>query len=219
MADMDLIPGEFRRSLRLHRLLRNFVAACVLVLVGIAIAWVTLSYLTSSEKAQVGRLQQQEGLAQANKAKAAELEQRKHEIEQQLVALSKLRGERRVPLLLAAVDQAYGEGIWFDSIRFVRRAAAPGAPGNLPGAVKSAGLLVVPNTASAIEVADFEQTLDIVGHALNHSLLADFMGKLGAQPGISDLRLVDTKLRDHSTAQVVDFTLNLQVGQPAASRP
>lgn len=219
MAEMDLIPDEFRRTLRLQRLVRNFVSACLLVVGGVAIAWVALGYLVSSEKAQVARLQQQESLAESNRAKAAELQRRKHEIEEQLVALAKLRGEKRVPLLLSAVDRAHDEGIWFDSVQFLRRAAAVNTAANPPGAVKAAGILVVPNTPAGRDVAGFDQSVDITGHALNHSVLADFMGRLGAQAGVSDLRLIDTRLRDYLTTQVVDFTLNLQVGKQPVTAP
>jgi hypothetical protein len=46
---------------------------------------------------------------------------------------------------------------------------------------------------------------------MNHSVLAEFMRKLGAEPNVADLRLIDTGTRSYTTMQVIDFNLNLQM--------
>lgn len=215
MAEMDLIPGEYRRALKLKRLIQQFSIAFLAVLAMIGLAWISLSHLVSNEKAQVVSLQQQKSLAEADKAQAAAIQQQKLVIEEQLKALAGLRNGKQVSVFLNAVDMAYVDGIWFDSVQFLR-----GVPNiSAPGALRAAGVIVVPNTAPGKAAVDFTQRVDILGHALNHSLLADFMRKLGGQAGVADLRLVDTKQRAYLTTQVVDFTLSLQLAGRAEGQP
>ncbi len=210
MGEMDLIPGDFRQGLRKRRQLRLFVTACLAVLACIALGWAGLTWLIWRGQGELARLQQQESLSQQNKARATEYTQQKQLIESQLAALDELRGRDRVAAFLRAIDAAHGEGIWFDSMRFLRRAGTS-TLNNLPGATNS-GLIVAPATpGSTTQATELGQGVDIVGHAFNHSLLADFMRKLGAQPGIADLRLIDTSLRNYTTTQVIDFSLTLQL--------
>jgi len=199
---MDLIPLEYRQRQRQRSLLRKLGLACLLVLAGIAVAWTLLAYLTWREKLEVARLERQDSVAQKAKAKAEAYRQSKQAVEKQLLALDELRGRARVGQFLHAIDAAYGEGIWFDSLHFQRGSdsatAAPGATAYPP--------------AAALEVGP---GVDIVGHALNHSLLAEFLRKFAAQPGVADLRLIDTSMRNYTTTQVVDFTIRLQLDNKA----
>ncbi len=212
---MDLIPGEYRRALKLKRLIRLFMVASLAVVAVIGLAWISLNHLVSSGKAQVAVLQQQKTLAETDKAQAATLQQKKLVIEEQLKALAGLRNGKQVSHFLHAVDTAYVDGIWFDSVQFLRGAANSSSP----GALRAAGIVVVPNTAPGTPPVDFSQRVDIIGHALNHSLLAEFMRRLGGQAGVADLRLVDTKQRAYLTTQVVDFTLSLQLAGKTEGQP
>lgn len=213
MGEMDLIPGDYRQNLiRKHRT-RHFVVACVLLLVGIGLARGLLTYLIWRENVQVVRLEQQDNILQQQEARTASYRQQKQVTEQQLAALDELRGRDRVANFLKAIDHAYSDGIWFDSVHFMRQSKS-GALDNLPGAT-NANITVVPEDTRQ----DSDLTVDILGHAINHSLLAEFMRELGAQPGIADLRLIDTGLRSYTTTQVVDFNLALQMGkQPVQSK-
>jgi hypothetical protein len=217
MAEMDLIPDDFRQGLKKRRLLHNFITACALVLCCVGLVWLLLTYLIWRDKVEVARLEQQESISEQNKAKSAEYRQRKEVVQQQLAALDELRGRDRVALFLRAIDAAHSEGIWFDSVHFLRRSAT-GTLGNVPGAAHS-GIIVAANDAAAAQPLDVSQGVDIVGHALNHTLLADFMRKLGEQPGVADLRLIDTNLRSYTTMQVIDFSLSLQLDKKTAARP
>ncbi len=214
---MDLIPEEFRRSLGLRRRIVQFAVACAVVLCCIAVARLALGALIVGENAELSRLgQKQQTLAQSQ-TRADDYRQRKQAIEQQLAALEQLRRGERVALLLRAIDQAYGEGIWLDSIHFMRGRGTTRLD-NLPGSA-NAGIIVVPDKPAGNDAADLAQGADIAGHALDHSVLAEFIRKLGVQPGVADLRLVSTGTRAYSVALVVDFKLALQMDGKAAVRP
>jgi len=211
MGSMDLIPEDYRQNLGMRRMVRNFISACVLVALSIGLAKVLITYLTWRENVQVVRLEQQEQLSQQTKSKTEEYRQQKQVTEQQLAALHELRGNDRVTMFLHAIDNAYSEGVWFDNLRFMRLSST-GTLDNVPGAA-NAGIIVVPNDATTPQSLEIEHSAEIIGHAMSHSVLAEFMRKLGAEPNVADLRLIDTGTRSYTTMQVIDFNLNLQMSE------
>jgi cell division protein FtsB len=213
MTDIDLIPRDFRTGISLQRQLRRFIVACIVVLAGVAVARLSLGYLIWREKAMVVRIEQQQLVLEHNQAKTEQLRQQRQVTEQQLAALDKLRGRDRVALFLGALDQAYNEHIWLDSVHFLRRSGT-GALANAPGAA-NAGLIVVPEAAGSQATLSVMHGADLYGHAINHSELAQFMQLLGAQPVVADLRLLSTATRSYTDTQVIDFNLSLQVEDKA----
>jgi len=211
MGDMDLIPDDYRQRLDLRRALRNFIAVCVVVVGCIGLGKALLTYLIWRENVQVVRLEQQEQVLQNNKSKAEEYRQQKQVTEQQIAALNELRGRDRVSLFLRAIDSAYAEGVWFDSLRFMRRSST-GTLDNVPAAA-NAGIIVVPEGAETPQSLEINHGAEIIGHAVSHSMLAEFMRNLGAEPSVAGLRLIDTGTRNYTTVQVVDFNLALQISQ------
>lgn len=209
MDEIDLIPRGFRQHRSLHRQVRLFLGSCVAVLCLVAAARLTLAYLSWRETARVVDLEQQNQTLQQNKVKTETLRQKKQVTEEQLAALDQLRGRDRVATFMRAIDQAYREGVWLDSVHFMRRTGT-GKLSNLPGATQ-ANIVVAPVGAKANAPLHVSQGAELVGHALNHTVLADFMQRLGTQSSVTDLQLVSTGTRQSTTTQVVDFSLNLQI--------
>jgi Tfp pilus assembly protein PilN len=216
MSEMDMIPGDYRQGLSGRRLLRRFIVACVVVLCCIGLARMLLGYLIWRENVQVVHLEQQEQVIEQNKARTEEFRQQKQVTEQQLAALNKLRGRDRVALFLRSIDNVYIEGVWLDSLHFMRR----NGTGKLqaPGAVNS-GIIVVPNGAETAQSLQINQGAEMIGHAMNHTRLAEFMRNLGKQPTVADLRLIDTGTRNYTNIQVVDFNLSLQLDEKVQEQP
>lgn len=215
MAEMDLIPDDYRRDLGQRKTMRNFIAVCVLALCCIGLGKLLLTSLIWRENVQVVNLEQQQKVSELNKSKSEEYRQQMQVTEQQLAALDELRGRDRVALLLQAIDNTHDEGIWFDSVRFMRRNGTTGTL-NAPNA---SGIIVVPSDAEAKAALQISQGAEIVGHAINHTVLAEFMRKLGTQSGVADLRLLQTGTRAYATTQVVDFSLTLEVNEKARAQP
>jgi hypothetical protein len=215
MNDMDLIPVEFRKGADLRRRLKSFGVLCILVLGAVATARASLGYLTYREKSPMARLEQQARSLHDTQSRAAALRQQSQATEQQLDALGKLRGRDRLALFLRAVDEAYSQNIWLDSVHF-RRLPDAGAPGGVPGATPAAGAAAPPGSDAELNVT---QGAELFGHAINHGVLAQFMQDLGAQPAVADLRLISTGTRNYTTAQVIDFNLSLRVNESAGVQP
>lgn len=211
-----MIPGDYRQGRSGRRLLRRFIVACVVVLCCIGLSRMLLGYLIWRENVQVVRLEQQEQVVEQNKARAEEFRQQKQVTEQQLAALNKLRGRDRVALFLRSIDNAYIEGVWLDSLHFMRRRGT----GSLqaPGAVNS-GIIVVQKGAETAESLQMNLGVEMIGHAMNHTRLAEFMRNLGKQSTVADLRLIDTGTRNYTNFQVVDFNLSLQLDEKVQEQP
>jgi hypothetical protein len=213
MNDMDLIPPDFRKRADMQRRIRNFGVACLVVMGAAGVARASLGYLTFRERAQMARLEQQAQALRDNQSKATDLRQQSQATEQQLAALGQLRGRDSLALFLRAVDQAYSEHIWLDSVRF-RRHGIAGAQGSMPGPAPAG---IAPPVGDG--AVDLTHGAELFGHALNHTVLARFMQDLGTQPAVTNLRLISTAARNYTTTQVIDFNLSLQVTDLAGARP
>jgi cell division protein FtsB len=196
MRDMDLIPVDFRKSHNLQRQMRGCVLACILMFGGVALLRLGLGYAIWREQTLVVQIEQQQKVLESDQARTEALNQQRQVTEQQLAALEQLRGRDRVALFLRAVDRAYNEHIWFDSVHFLRRG----------GATDTQQLSVT-------------QGADLYGHAASHSELAQFMRQLGAQTAVADLRLVSTTSRSVNDTPVIDFSLSLQVDDKTPVQP
>jgi cell division protein FtsB/predicted nuclease of predicted toxin-antitoxin system len=206
MSDMDLVPGEFRRSLALRGNLRRFFWGAVLLVVLVATARAALGYLTWRERTQVVSLEQQQLAFSQTENQTESLRQQRLVTQQQLATLDKLQGSELVERFLWSIDDAYVEHIWLDAIQFKRRENTGAPTGASPEATQAAPQ----GTANANDLNVLHDA-QITGHAATHSDLATFMQSLGAQPAVADLRLINTATRSYTSVQVIDFRLALQV--------
>ena len=224
MAELNLIPADYAQRQTLLRRVKRFVAAVASLACLLVLARGTLQLLISIEMREVARLQGQERLWAQSEAKLEEYRKQKLATQRQLVALDELRGRDRLRLFLKAVDAAHVENVWFDEIRYYRRDNLPaGNLDSLPGGAR-AGIIVVPEKnvpapGTAPKAPDVEQRVGIVGHAINHATLAQFMRRLESQRGIADVSLVDTSPRSYPNALVIDLKLSLLVDEKARGRP
>ena len=216
MADVDLIPADYSKAQLVRRRARQLLIACVSVVVAVGAARLALNQVMSFEKLSIARLEK-EGLRSAqSKAEADKYRQQKLLAEKQLAELDELRGRDRLRLLLQAIDAAYSDSVWFDELRFFRRdqVLPSGNMSSLPGGAHS-GIIVVPRqnvpVPGAPPPAGIEQRAEIVGHAANHTRLAEFMRSLGSQPGIAEVRLLDTAMGSYGNSPVINLTLMLLV--------
>ncbi len=224
MAELNLIPADYAQRQTLLRRVKRFVAAVASLACLFVLARGTLQLLISIEMGEVARLQGQERLWAQSEAKLEEYRKQKLATQRQLVALDELRGRDRLRLFLKAVDAAHVENVWFDEIRYYRRDNLPAGNLDSPPAVARAGIIVVPEKnipapGTAPKAPDIEQRVGIVGHAINHATLAQFMRRLESQRGIADVSLVDTSPRSYPNALVIDLKLSLLIDEKARGRP
>lgn len=217
MGNINLIPNNYRQDIGLKKLVRQFIIACIVVIAGVALAKALLSYLIWRENVQVVQLEQLEQQSQETKIKTEEYRHQKQVTEQQLASLNTLRGGDRVLHLLQAIDQAHTEGVWFDSLHFMRLGNEAFTE-NVPS-TDNAGTNAAANAPVTTQIVEVNNGVEIVGHALSHSVLAEFMRNLGDATSIADLRLIDTGTRNYTSVQVIDFNLALEISNKAQVQP
>ena len=224
MADIDLIPAAYLKRQLVQRLVTRFLIAAIAVAVLVGGARVALSRAIVSETATVARLQKAVDIYSQTEAKADGYRQQRRIDEARLAHLDELRGRDRLTVLLHAIDAAYSPSIWLDELRYLRRENLPAGTLKPPAGGAGSTVLVnpkgsVPGPGVAASRPSVEQRAEIVGHATDHTRLAEFMRSLSAQPGIADVRLLDTGLRTYTNAQVIDLSLTLLIeSQPGRSQ-
>ncbi len=215
MADVDLIPADYAKRARVRRRVKPLVLTLVGIALIIGAARLALYVLIGFENENIAQLEKKSQVAAITKAQADDFRQQSKLAEKQLAELDELRGRDRLKLLLQAIDAAHRDSIWIDSLRFIRRDVPSGESTPLPGGGRS-GTIVVPKgnvslTANAPASASVEQRAEIIGHATSHTELAEFMRGLGSQPGIAEVRLIDTGLGSYGHVPVIDVTLLLLI--------
>lgn len=214
---VDLIPEDYRRTLRLRRWLRAFCWACAGVAVLAGLGRLGLAYLVRAEQAGLAAARQLQAASGAQRAKLADLQARRDAAERQITALETLRGPAVIGELFFAIDAASTGKVWFNELSFAREEELAGAK---PPAHEAGRITPVPPQAGAAERSwRAWQRAQIHGQALDHSTLAEFINRLGSQPGIGQVRLINTSARSYTGMQVVDFQLAALLGpRPEAPR-
>ena len=212
MADIDLIPAAYLKRQLTRRLVTRFLLAMITVAALVGGARVALNRVITTEKATVASLHRSVQIYEQTEAKADGFREQRKISEARLSQLDELRGRFRLRILLQAIDTAYNRNIWLDELRYLRREnlTAPKPPAG--GAVPAAPVPPKGNMPAVVASSpSVEQRVEIVGHATDHTRLAEFMRSLGGQPGIADVRLLDTSLRAYGNTQVIDLSLTMLI--------
>lgn len=215
---VDLIPADYRRARQLQRLLLRFVVACAVLMCAVLAARAALEYVLRTERADSAAASSQTSRAAAVRGRAAELERQKQAAEQTLAALRQLHGGASMDAMFVAIDQAYDERIWFRELAYARepdagRADPPGAPDSRATPAGGAAAAAAAAGPSIVAPRMVSERVQIRGNALDHTALAEFIRQLQGRHGVAAVRLHDTSVRGYSSAQVVDFQLELSLGK------
>jgi Fimbrial assembly protein (PilN) len=210
MAGIDLRPRQYALKRRLWRRCKSFAAGVLAIVCLVATARGALWLGGVHEQGQLSSLRQNEQLSAADLAKARHLEGEKAAAQKELTTLEDLRGRHRVRALVDALDRAYLSGVWFDEIRSFRAGVAPAA-GSAPNGTPAVAPQPSAGQPTSPAPADNRQRVELAGHAVEHSRLADFMTRLAAQPSVSDLRLLDTSSNGDGSEPAIDFRMSLAI--------
>ena len=200
---MDLIPVEFRQAQWAKSFVRRLARTVLFIGALCAAMWLLLVKLIDAKELEIVLLLEQDGSSQQQKITLDELRKRKQHVQQQLDALSALRGGERVVGLFTALDGAYQPGVWLNRLAL----HAPAAAKPSANAPKPSTSPVQPSAGSA----GGGPIAELSGHAVDHRSLASFMTALGQQPGVTRVELNDTRTTTVDAAEVVAFSLAVQI--------
>lgn len=211
MAELDLVPPEWRRGRRLRRWLHRFGLLYGGLLVAILVVQLGLVRAVSARRAELERLEAAEALALQQQAQLEELDGERRTLRARVSMLRALRGGIAAREIFLALDQALAPEIRFLRWSFAR---AGEQVDEEPKTVRAGYFLVVPQQ-SEDEGEDagwlLQTRVEVHGLAPDHARLADFVSRLVQQPEIEDVRIIDTRVRQYTEAQVVDFELAVVV--------
>ncbi len=216
MAEIDLVPAGYRRLLQLRSRLCRFGIVYAVTLVSLILAKAALGYGVRSMSDEIERLEEAQQLDRERRLRIAELDGQRSDARERLSILTGLRGGVAAVDMFRVVDRASDGNVWFRDWKF-RRAGEVVEGG--PEAVQTGYFLVVPlekQKKDEREKAWIMRThMEIEAQSLDHSTLARFVRGLVAQPEIEEVRVLNTRVRQYLSSEVVDFEIAVVVRSSA----
>lgn len=209
MAEIDLIPADYRRRLGQRRLLTvsAIVAAVVAVLIVGAAEWVRAE--TARVRSLATALRNSNAITQQQHAELERLQAQESELQRQWSLLRGLRAGAAVEDIYGIIDEALVAGdLWFVDWSF--RRAGVVVDGEQRG-VETGYFVVVPADAEGASGDRFEVEthMSIHGQARDHRALSAFVRALFEHSHIKDVSLQKTERIDYAGGTVVDFNLTV----------
>jgi hypothetical protein len=221
MAEIDMIPRSYRDAVRVGRAVRLFGCALAGVLVLGAVALAGLHWRIAVEEPRLALLRNRTALSEAASKQLALAQVAKATLEQRLAALAALRGAGEIARIGVAIDQSLNRGVWFKQLRFSREEQLlPVTPVAPP---QTGYLVVLPleEVGKPVESRTWQlsKNIEIGGEAIDHAALTEFLNRLSGQPGIADVRFLNSSGRAAEGAQVIDFNVTAATRNLRGAKP
>jgi len=198
MADIDMIPREYRDGVRVRRTLRLTGIALALVIAAGALGGIGLRMRTAALERSAAALQAAATQAQADGARDAALQAERERRAQGHAVLGTLRRQGELAALARGLDAALGDGVWLTELRVQRDVQAQSA---------NAGTAAPDDGAEEFGAAGatwrLRSSIELSGQASSYDAVTAFLSALGRQPGIAGLRLVGSAATDDG--KTIDF--------------
>lgn len=221
MADIDMIPRSYREAQRVARTMRRFGAAlAALLLVGGAAAGL-LRWRVAHTEPQLAQRRSAATQATSDAARLALLQARQASLTQSVAALEALRATGTVGRLAGALDTALRADMWLTSLRYARSEQLIPATAGLaaqPGDLVLQPAPVAGAAAGAPETWRVTRRVDLSGAAFSYPALTEFLRAFSTQPGVAEVRLVDSSTPEGEAA-VIGFNMTALVGPSGGVRP
>ena len=209
MAEIDLIPNEYRSWLGQRSLIRNYVIAFVAANALVLLAGFAVGKLAERTQAEAMRLKSENAITQQQQLQLQQLRDQQAEYERQWSLLRGLRAGAAIDDIFTLIDRSLVAGdLWFLDWSF--RRAGVIVDGEQRG-VETGYFIIVgeesdPNADQNLEV---ETRMSIHGQARDHQALSKFVRALFEQPGIKDVNVQKTSQTDYANGVAVEFDMTL----------
>ena len=207
MAEIDLIPSEYRRWLDQRRLLRDFgiFVAIIAVLIVAASEWSRME--TAAAREQASHLRTSNAISQQQQQQLEQIRGQQAEFRRQLSLLRGLRAGAAIEDIFAIIDRSIVEGdLWFVDWSF--RRAGVIVNGEQRG-VETGYFIIADPDADGGSNFEVETHMSIHGQARDHQALSNFVRALFEQRHISDVSVQKTSRVEYGGGSVVDFNLTV----------
>lgn len=207
MADIDLIPQDYRAWLAQKAMLLRHAIAIVVINCVVVLAGVVLAYAAGNQRTKIAQLQAENAVTQQQQAELQLLNAEQAEYERRWSLLRGLRAGAEVDDIFMIVDRSIASGdLWFLDWSF--RRAGVIVEGQQRG-VETGYFIIVQDDDKSLRDKNLsvETHMTIHGQAKDHQALSTFVRKLFEEPDVEDVNVQKTAQTDYANGQVIEFNL------------
>jgi len=209
MAELDLIPQDYRNTLKQRAMARHFLITFVTLNLVVLGASGLIAHLSQQAEVRIQELKSQSAITEQQQAQLDQLATQQAEYEQRWSLLRGLRAGAAVEDIFTIVDQALvSDDLWFVDWSFQRAGVV--VDGEARG-VETGYFVVVPANGVPGEAPAWQVETHMVleGRAVDHQALSTFVRSLFEQPDIKDVSVQRTSLMEYANGRVVSFDLTI----------
>lgn len=205
MAEVDLIPEDYRQATNLKRFSKKFFLVFAILILLMVLGKSLLSFLIAMENKRTMTLETSEVLIVEQRNLLEKLRAQKTDLQQRLALLNSLRGGPQAEKLFRIIDRAVSQSVWFTSLSFNRIGEDLQV---LPKKRNSGYFRTVQQTDNPQHgERQGQMRMEINGQALNHSALADLVKKLLNQQEVHDVHILNTSTLQYTSGQITAYKL------------
>ncbi len=207
MADLDLIPQDYRNWLKQRVMFRQYLIVFAVLNIVVLSSSGVLAQMSKSEMGTVRDLQSQSAITEQQQVQLEQLREQQAEYERRWSLLRGLRAGAAVEDIFKIIDRSLtNNDLWFVDWRF--RRAGVVVDGETQD-VETGYFMIVLEDGNYNDNTEWqvETHMTINGQARDHQALSTFVRALFEQDSIRDVSVQKTSLTDYASGRVVEFEL------------
>ena len=207
MAELDLIPQDYRNWLKQRMMFRQYLIAFAVLNIVVLASSGVLAQMSKSAMGTVRDLQSQSAITEQQQVQLEQLREQQAEYERRWSLLRGLRAGAAVEDIFRIIDRSLtNNDLWFVDWRF--RRAGVVVDGETQD-VETGYFMIVLEDGNYSDNAEWqvETHMTINGQARDHQALSTFVRALFEQDSIRDVSVQKTSLTDYASGRVVEFEL------------
>jgi cell division protein FtsB len=209
MAELDLIPDDYRSRLKQRAEVRKYVIAFSILNVLVFVFAGVLGQLSTQASVRIEELKSQSAITEQQQSQLEQLSTEQKEYEQRWSLLRGLRAGAAVEDIFKIIDQALvNDDLWFEDWSFRRAGVVVDGETRT---VETGYFVIVSAEEQSAEPLEWQVETHMVleGRALDHQALSTFVRSLFEQPDIKDVSVQSTSLTNYANGRVVSFDLTI----------
>ena len=208
MAEIDLIPEDYRRWLQQKIVARNYGFAILGLVAILLVTGQVLEHTAKQSQASVERLRSDNAITQQQQIQLQQLDDERVRYERQWSLLRGLRAGAAVDDIFELIDRSVkANDIWFINWRF--RRAGVIVDGEQQNIETGYFTIVDDSDTGRRQDLQVETHMAIHGQARDHQTLSTFVRSLFEQADVKDVSVQKTSLTDYADTRVVSFDMTI----------
>ena len=216
MAEIDLIPSDYRRRLQQQSMLRSYGIGLIAVNAAIVALALGIMQSVKAKQDEATALRTANALTRHQQEQLDQLRAQRSGYEEQWSLLRGLRAGAEIEDIFELVDRSLvDDRLWFSAWSFRRAGVVTdGAP---RGTETGYFVIVDPEQAGDDPAMKVETHMSISGQASDHQALSRFVRNLFEQPDVKDVSVQKTSQSSIGTTRIVEFDLTVVLNSAARS--